>query len=345
MWLTHTVSLDVVDWKRNILTDDDCSIPAEPHDWLLRAWYCRLMLLDAPECICDRITSLLLHGSRAMDSAAGPLLGKARCEQFGKPGLTGSCAQQLGTESPALTCVAGTPNGDLFSEHAVDVRMNVAEEMWSFSTSTVATDSRIERFIGMMGSGARDFEDDDEEDFGGEETTGVPQALSQIPILPEFMPGALPGTDAATGSGANGTQQSPFAPGFRTPLGSPAAGTRARRARGLAAIEDSDSGEDDQTVRKAYGKAPKFTGLEKDWSDWSWRYQSWAAITRVSSLLEKCLVYDGSLKLADVSSKIAKKSRMVYHTFVNCLEGRALTLLRSIERGNGFLAWRKLNEY
>ena len=41
-----------------------------------------------------------------------------------------------------------------------------------------------------MGSGARDFEDDDEEDFGGEETTGVPQALSQIPILPEFMPGA-----------------------------------------------------------------------------------------------------------------------------------------------------------
>ena len=113
----------------------------------------------------------------------------------------------------------------------------------------------------------------------------------------------------------------------------------------MTAIEDSDSDGDDQTVRKAYGKAPKFSGNEKDWSDWSWRYRSWAAITRVSSLLDKSLEFTGSLKLADCSSKIQKKPRTVYHTFVNCLEGRALQLLKSIEPGNGFVAWKKLNEY
>ena len=178
------------------------------------------------------------------------------------------CSSDLYT----LTRVAGTPNGDLFSEHVDDVRIQVAVEMRSFSAPAVDTDSRNERVLYMMGAGAG-FTDDDEEDFGGEELTGAtPQTYSQTPVLPAFMPGALPGTEQTTGSGANGPQQMPFVPPSRTPLGSPGVRSTTGRVAGVAAIEDSDSGEDDQTVRKAYGKAPKFSGSEKDWSDWSWRY-------------------------------------------------------------------------
>ena len=61
--------------------------------------------------------------------------------------------------------------------------------------------------------------------------------------------------------------------------------------------------------------------------------------------MEKCLTFDGSLKLAGCPSKVRKKSRTVYHTFVNCLDGRALQLLRSVEPGSGLVAWRKLNEH
>ena len=98
-------------------------------------------------------------------------------------------------------------------------------------------------------------------------------------------------------------------------------------------------------MKKQYGKAPKFSGQEKDWSDWQWRFLSWASIMRVSGLLESSVTHPGSLATADQASGVARKSQLVFHTLINVLEGKALAMLRNIERGNGFLARRKLHEF
>ena len=160
-----------------------------------------------------------------MVSAADKQQTKALEVLPGKLSLPGSCAEETDRKSAMSTPEAGTPNGDEpCSECEDDDRISDTEGLWDFSETAGLTDPEIERRIFMFGAATARF-GEDEEDLGGEDLFGPPQPTPfQLPTVPDFVPGALPGTEA-TGSGANGASQLPHAPTPRTPLGSPGVGS------------------------------------------------------------------------------------------------------------------------
>ena len=210
MWITQSCARVVLEMSRKIRADDDTEVPLNPQDWILMGRYMYLMLRNLRMENGERIDLALLHGSRAMSACAEARQPtKAHEVLFGTPGLPGSRAESLEPDSFKTTDENRPPEGDRCSECRNEDRIEDDEGLWNLSESKNLTDSRIEHCIFMMGAPARGFGDDEEEeeDFGGEDLTGLPpQTAFQIPALPEFAPGALPGTEAA-GSGVNGASQ------------------------------------------------------------------------------------------------------------------------------------------
>ena len=48
------------------------------------------------------------------------------------------------------------------------------------------------------------------------------------------------------------------------------------------------------------------------------------------------------LALNQLSKEDAALAKTLYHVLVSSLDGKALATIRSVDRGNGFLAWRAL---
>ena len=135
-----------------------------------------------------------------MVSAADKQQTKALEVLPGKLSLPGSCAEETDRKSPVSTQDAGTPNGDEpCSECEDDDWISDTENLWEFSETAGLTDPEIERCIFMFGAATARFGEDeeDEEDMGGDDLFGPPQPTPfQLPTVPDFVPGALPGTEA-----------------------------------------------------------------------------------------------------------------------------------------------------
>jgi hypothetical protein len=105
---------------------------------------------------------------------------------------------------------------------------------------------------------------------------------------------------------------------------------------------DPDEDSDDEKKNKPIGKPPLFSGAEKDWSDYSWRMLSWCSLIKLDAYMEEAAKRPIPVTIAAEPAKTQKKAALLYHYLINSLQGKALSMLRSVDRSNGFEAWRKL---
>ena len=110
----------------------------------------------------------------------------------------------------------------------------------------------------------------------------------------------------------------------------------------MAGGADPDEGSDDEKKNKPIGKPPLFSGAEKDWSDYSWRMLSWCCLIKLDCYMEEAATRPIPVNIAGEPAKTQKKAALLYHYLIISLQGKALGMLRSVDRSNGLEAWRKL---
>ena len=116
-------------------------------------------------------------------------------------------------------------------------------------------------------------------------------------------------------------------------------------AQGTARCK-ADGGTTDMIDTKAYGKLREFDGKDDKWGQWSFVARSYISMLTkdAEKKLEFCeMTQDvASLALLKIGEVDATMTRTLYHVLVSSLDGKALAVIRGVERGNGLLAWRAL---
>ena len=96
---------------------------------------------------------------------------------------------------------------------------------------------------------------------------------------------------------------------------------------------------------RAYGKLRSFNGEHNEWVNWSFVARSYLALLHQD--LDQLLAASEQANLDDLDflnfgPQAQQMAMTLYHVLVSCVEGRALLCVRTVPRGNGFLAWRAL---
>ena len=94
------------------------------------------------------------------------------------------------------------------------------------------------------------------------------------------------------------------------------------------------------------GKPPRFGGSETEWADWSFQARAYMDLldNEIADALDQAEAAGRAVPLHTLRAELQESSRKVYFVMAMLLHGPPLLLLRSVERGNGFEAWRRLRE-
>ena len=87
---------------------------------------------------------------------------------------------------------------------------------------------------------------------------------------------------------------------------------------------------------KGVGRPPNFSGLESDWSDFKFKMESACALLGVDVIME------GPERILTPQETV--KAKLLYNILVQVCQGRALLLIRQVQRADGAAAWRRLKE-
>ena len=95
---------------------------------------------------------------------------------------------------------------------------------------------------------------------------------------------------------------------------------------------------------RTVGKCRNFDGTSKAWQEWTFVFQNWLLLldwgpTDIEHLMNAAAVHPTPLDQATLGPSAAHISRQLYALLGVLVQGRAHTLLRRIERGNGLEAW------
>ena len=90
----------------------------------------------------------------------------------------------------------------------------------------------------------------------------------------------------------------------------------------------------------------KFGGKDGDWNDWVFTTRAYLDTVDEANpdALDEIESTDKEIKLPSMSTKCREASRKTYFVLIMLLTGPPLLQLRSVERGNGYEAWRRLHE-
>ena len=69
---------------------------------------------------------------------------------------------------------------------------------------------------------------------------------------------------------------------------------------------------------------------------------SWCSLIKLDSYMEEAATRPIPVNIAGEPAKTQKKAALLYRYLIISLQGKALGMLRSVDRSNGFEAWRKL---
>ena len=95
------------------------------------------------------------------------------------------------------------------------------------------------------------------------------------------------------------------------------------------------------------GRPPRFTGNEAEWSDWSFQARAFFDTVNPSMADDLDAVETNSERVITLSSLgdvAVENARKMFYALTMLLHGPPLLMLKKVERGNGFEAWRLLVE-
>ena len=95
------------------------------------------------------------------------------------------------------------------------------------------------------------------------------------------------------------------------------------------------------------GRPPRFTGNETEWSDWSFQARAYFDTVNPSMADHLDAVETNSdrvIPLSTLGDVVVENARRMFYALTMPLQGPPLLLLKRVERGNGFEAWRQLVE-
>ena len=91
-------------------------------------------------------------------------------------------------------------------------------------------------------------------------------------------------------------------------------------------------------------KVLEFDGLPKSWQEFYFRMHDTARIYKFTALLKAAEREQGPMLLDGFTSEMQSQAEFLWALLVQACRGRAALLLRLVERGNGFAAWRSLTD-
>ena len=89
-------------------------------------------------------------------------------------------------------------------------------------------------------------------------------------------------------------------------------------------------------------KCPTFSGRDTEWSEWSFIFQSVAAMANLEPVMESALIGLAEKTIAELTLEMKLGAKQMYYLFVNTVRGKALTLVRSVEKNRGVAAWKRI---
>ena len=90
-------------------------------------------------------------------------------------------------------------------------------------------------------------------------------------------------------------------------------------------------------------KCPTFSGRDTEWSDWSFIFESVAAMANLEPAMEGAFTGLAEKPFAELTPEMKLSAKQLYYLLVNTARReKALTLVRSAEKHHGIAAWKRI---
>ena len=101
-----------------------------------------------------------------------------------------------------------------------------------------------------------------------------------------------------------------------------------------------------QVDPRVMNKCPTFSGRDREWSEWSFIFESVAAMANRETVMESAFTGSAEKPIADLTPEMKLGAKRLYYFLVNTVQGKALTLVRSAEKHHDIAAGKRIkSEY
>ena len=98
-----------------------------------------------------------------------------------------------------------------------------------------------------------------------------------------------------------------------------------------------------QVNPRVMNKCPTFSGRDTEWSEWSFIFESVAAMSNLEPVMESAFTGSAEKPIAELTPEMKLGAKQLYYHLVHTVRGKALTLVRSAEKHHGIAAWKRIN--
>ena len=96
-----------------------------------------------------------------------------------------------------------------------------------------------------------------------------------------------------------------------------------------------------QVEPRVLNKCPTFSGRDTEWSEWSFIFESVAAMANLEPAMEGACSGLAEKPLAELAPEMKLSAKQLY-LLVNTVRGKALTLVRSAGKHHNLAAWKRI---
>ena len=89
-------------------------------------------------------------------------------------------------------------------------------------------------------------------------------------------------------------------------------------------------------------RPPPFDGTEARWQEWSFRFRAYLHLADLGEFVAAVEAEGADRNIIEMNEDSQRMARKLYYLLVAYCGGKAATILRTVEPGNGFIAWRRL---
>ena len=93
---------------------------------------------------------------------------------------------------------------------------------------------------------------------------------------------------------------------------------------------------------RGVGKVPTFSGRHEDFKEWIFPFESCCGLLAWTDLIEAVLMLDGPANRQQLGAGMEPVGLSLYHLLASTTHGKALSIVKLVDRGNGFEAMRHL---
>ena len=93
---------------------------------------------------------------------------------------------------------------------------------------------------------------------------------------------------------------------------------------------------------RGIAKPVAFKGTEREWPEWSFKFEAWAALLGMERLMQIACSQEHPISLDGERAEVVAQAKTLYYVLVQVCEGRALGVVKSAPVCNGLETWRLL---